>query len=66
MSAKLKKQALKMLSEQPLTLKELALRMDLKEKRAFNVLKSLFEGGEVKCFKDEENQRRYRATSAAL
>ena len=60
MSAKLKKQALQLLSENPLTLKELAEKMGLKEKKAFRILRSLFAKGEIKSFNDRDNQRRYR------
>ena len=60
MSAKLKKQALQILAEQPLTLKELSLKMDVTEKRLFKILRSLFQDGKLKAFKDEENLRRYR------
>jgi len=59
-SAKLKKQALQILAEQPLTLKELSLKMDVTEKRLFKILRSLFQDGKLKAFKDEENLRRYR------
>lgn len=60
MSAKLKKQALQILAEQPLTLKELSMKMDVTEKRLFKILRSLFQDGKLKAFKDEENLRRYR------
>lgn len=60
MSAKLKKQALQILAEQPLTLKELSLKMDVTEKRLFKILRSLFQDGKLKAFKDEENLRRYK------
>ena len=60
MSAKVKKQALQLLSENPLTLKELAEKMDLKEKKTFRILRSLFAKGEIKSFNDQDNQRRYR------
>jgi DNA-binding IclR family transcriptional regulator len=56
----MRKQALQILSERPLTLRELADAMGVKEKKAFNLLKSLFERGAVKQFKDDD-QRRYRA-----
>ena len=59
MSAKLKKQALQLLAEEPMSLKELAAKMDLKEKRTYRILKSLFQKGQIKSFKDEGNQRRY-------
>ena len=63
-SAKLRKQALQLLAEQPLTLKELAEKMGLKEKRAFRILRSLFEKGQIKSFKDQDNVRRYMPVDA--
>ena len=60
MSAKLKKQALQLLAEQPLTLKELAEKMDLKQKRTFRILRSLYEKRQIISFKDPNNMRRYR------
>lgn len=60
MSAKLKKQALQLLADQPLTLKELAEKMDLKQKRAFRILRSLYEKRQITSFKDPNNMRRYR------
>ena len=60
MSAKLKKQILKYLEERPLTLKEIAEKTELKEKRTFKLLRSLFQKGEIKSFRDEDNQRRYK------
>jgi len=59
LSAKLKKQALQLLAEEPMSLKELATKMDLKEKRTYRILKSLFQKGQIKSFKGEGNQRRY-------
>ena len=61
---KMRKQALKLFSEQPLTLKELAGKMEIKEKKAFNILKSLFEKGDVEQFKDGNSERRYRIACA--
>jgi len=63
-SAKLRKQALQLLAEQPLTLKELAEKMGLKEKRTFRILRSLFEKGQIKSFKDQDNVRRYMPVDA--
>jgi DNA-binding MarR family transcriptional regulator len=60
MSEKLRKQALRILAEGPLTLKELAERMGIKEKKAFEVLRFLFESGEVDCYRDADSKRRYR------
>ena len=59
-SAKLKKDALKVLVDQPMTLKELALNMGLKEKKVFNLLKGLFSAGEISLIREEDGQRRYR------
>lgn len=60
MSEKLRRQALRILAEGPLTLKELAERMEIKEKKAFEILRFLFENGEIDCYKDPDNKRRYR------
>lgn len=60
MSVKLKKQILKHLQEQPLTLKEIAEKMGLKEKRAFKLIRSLYQKGQINSFKDENNQKRYK------
>ena len=58
-TAKLKKQVFQLLAEQPLTLKEVAERMGLTEKKAYNLLRSLFQEGKIKSFVDKENKRRY-------
>lgn len=60
MSAKLKKQILANLSEKPMSLKELAEAVGLKEKRTFRLLRSLFEGEQIETIKSEDGQRRYR------
>lgn len=60
MSAKLKKQMLAYLSEQPMNLMELAGKMELKEKRTFRLLRSLFEKNQIETFKCEDGQRRYK------
>jgi len=65
LSAKLKKQALQLLTEEPLTLKELAEKMDLKEKKAYRILKSLFEKSQIRSFKDLDEKRRYRPVETA-
>jgi len=61
---KLKKDVLKILAEQPLTLKELAAKMGLKEKKVFNLLKSLFEASEVTAKRVDDGQRKYRLLTA--
>lgn len=60
MSAKLKKQALQLLAEQPLTLRELAEKMGINEKRTFRILRSLFEKKQIASFTDLDNKRRYK------
>jgi DNA-binding PadR family transcriptional regulator len=61
MSAKLKKDALKMLQEKPMSLVELAQAMGLKEKRAFRILRSLFESEAITSFRTPDGARKYRA-----
>jgi DNA-binding IclR family transcriptional regulator len=58
-TAKLKKQILEHLSEKPMSLKEVAEVMELKEKRTFRLLRSLFEKEEIKRVKGEDGVRRY-------
>jgi predicted transcriptional regulator len=58
-SAKLKKQILVHLSEQPMSLSEIAAKMELKEKRTFKLLRSLFQKDEVKMIRSEDGIRQY-------
>ncbi|MFB0557625.1 MAG: hypothetical protein ACETVY_00775 [Candidatus Bathyarchaeia archaeon] len=60
MSAKLKKQILSYLSDKPMSLKELAEKMELKEKRTFRLLRSLFEKEQIEMVREEDGTRRYR------
>jgi len=62
-TAKLKKEALKHLQMKPLSLAELAAAMDLKEKRVFRLLRSLFEAGEIKSQRGAEGMRIYLPTT---
>lgn len=59
MSAKLKKQILVHLAEQPMSLQEVAEKMELKEKRTFRLLRSLFQKDEIKMIRSEDGVRRY-------
>lgn len=59
-TAKLKKDALKQLQVKPLSLAELAAAMELKEKRVFRLLRSLFEAGEITAKRNAEGVRIYR------
>ncbi len=60
MSAKLKKQILVHLSEQPLSLQEIAEKMELKEKRTFKLLRSLFQKDQIVMIRSEDGVRRYK------
>ena len=62
-TAKLKKDVLKHLQAKPLSLAELAAVMDLKEKRVFRLLRSLFEGGEIASLRGPDGARKYRTTT---
>ena len=62
-TAKLKKDALKQLQVKPLSLTELAKAMELKEKRVFRLLRSLFEGGEITSSRGMDGIRKYRPTT---
>ena len=53
-----------MISEHPLSLAELAEKMNVKEKKAFNIIKHLFKNELVISFKDQDSKRRYRTTAA--
>jgi DNA-binding IclR family transcriptional regulator len=62
-TAKLKKDVLKHLQEKPLSLTELAAATELKEKRVFRLLRSLFEGGEIASLRGLDGSRKYRPTT---
>jgi hypothetical protein len=58
-TAKLKKQILVHLDENPMSLIEIAEVMELKEKRTFKLLRSLFQKDEIIMVRDEEGTRKY-------
>jgi predicted transcriptional regulator len=62
-TAKLKKDALKVLQEKPFSLAELAEKMELKEKKVFRLLRSLFEAGEITSLRGADGIRKYRPTT---
>jgi hypothetical protein len=62
-TAKLKKDVLKHLQEKPLSLAELAVVMELKEKRVFRLLRNLFEGAEITSLRGPDGVRKYRTTT---
>lgn len=59
----MKKDALKCLQEKPFSLAELAEKMELKEKKVFRLLRSLFEGGEITSLRGADGIRKYRPTT---
>ena len=62
-SKKVKKEILKHLEEKPYSLKELSDKMELKEKRTFRLLRSLFQEGQIDAFRDIDNKRRYKVVN---
>ena len=60
MYAKLTQQVMMQLSERPMSLKELAEKINVEEKRVYRVLSSLHRDIRVVHFRDEDSVRRYR------
>ena len=59
-----------LLLENPMSLKELAEALEVTEKKAYNLLKNMFQNERVESFRDVDGQRKYRnsedETEAAL
>lgn len=51
-----------LLLDNPLSLKEIAEILEVKEKKAYSLLKNMFQNDRVIGFKDSDGQRRYRAS----
>lgn len=51
-----------LLLDKPLSLKEVAEILEIKEKKAYSLLKNMFQKERVNGFKDTDGVRRYRAT----
>ena len=64
-AAKLKKMILAEIAVQPMSLKEIAAKMELKEKRTYRLLKSLFEKDQIQSSRDEDGIRRYSPSEEA-
>ncbi len=64
-TAKLKKQILVHLDEKPLSLSEVAEMMELKEKRTFKLLRSLFSKDQIKMIRDDDGIRKYKKNATA-
>ncbi len=62
-TAKLKKDVVKHLQEKPLSLAEIATAMELKEKRVFRLLRSLFETGDIASTRGADMVRKYHLTT---
>ena len=60
MYLKLMQQVMIRLSERPMSLKELAEKTGIEEKRVYRVLSSLHKGGQIVHVRDDDNMRRYR------
>lgn len=61
-ASKLKNEIGVMLLEKPMSLKEVAEAMEIKDKKAYSLLKSMFQDDRVAGFKDADGVRRYRVT----
>jgi len=53
--AKIHKDIIKLLSEKPLSLVEIAEKLEKSEKKVYNALKKLFSDGEINC--DSKNRQ---------
>ena len=51
-----------LLLDQPMSLKEVAQVLEVKEKKAYSLLKNMFQNDRVISFKDVDGQRKYRNT----
>ena len=51
-----------LLLEKPLSLKEVAGILEIKEKKSYSLLKNMFQNDRVMGFKDTDGVRRYRIT----
>ncbi len=61
-ATKLKNDMGVMLLDRPMSLKEIAAALGIKEKKAYSLLKSMFTDERITGFKDIDGERRYRVT----
>jgi hypothetical protein len=61
-ASKLKNQIGVMLLDAPMSLKEVAVALEVKEKKAYSLLKSMFQDDRIAGFRDTDGVRRYRIT----
>jgi len=64
-ASKLQSQIGVMLLDRPMSLKEVAEALEVKEKKAYSLLKSMFQKQRIAGFKDTDGIRRYRDTDKA-
>jgi predicted ArsR family transcriptional regulator len=55
-----------LLLDEPLSLKEVAAILEIKEKKAYSLLKNMFQNDRVIGFKAADGQRKYRATEKEI
>ena len=55
-----------LLLDKPLSLKEVAEVLDVKEKKAYTLLKNMFQNDRIIGFKDADGQRRYRISEKEI
>jgi predicted transcriptional regulator len=55
-----------LLLEKPLSMKEIAELLNVTEKKAYSLLKNMFQGDKVIGFKDADGQRRYRISEKEI
>ena len=53
-----------LLLEKPISLKEVAQELEIKDKKAYSLLKNMFQNDRVIGFKDMDGQRKYRNTES--
>lgn len=63
-TAKLKKQILAHLGEHPMSLKEIAEKMELQEKKTYRLIRSLFQKEQIRMVRSEDGTRRYKIPDA--
>ena len=61
-ASKLKNEIGVILLGQPMSLKEVSATLNIKEKKTYNLLKSMFQTERILSFKDLDGQRKYRCT----
>jgi predicted transcriptional regulator len=55
-----------LLLDKPMSLKEIAKELEIKEKKGYSLLKNMFQNERVHSFKDLDGQRKYRNTDVEV